>query len=73
MNEGYFVDDRHAQYAGWVLGIALKNGVPVTNVVDEHGNHTDRLQLELHDPKQRPTKLMVTLVVPPPPDDWVSG
>jgi hypothetical protein len=69
-NSGHFVSDRHALYVGWVLGIALRNGVVLRNVDDEHGNHTDRLALDLYDPERRPVATTITFVVPPPPDDW---
>lgn len=67
-DEPYFVDDRHALYAGWVLGIAKRNGVPLEPVVDDDGNYTDRLTAELKDSDWGP--VTITLVVPPPPDDW---
>jgi hypothetical protein len=61
--EGHFVDERHALYVGWVAGIALRNGVAVELVNDEHGNHTDRLRLVLD-------QTIIDVVVPPPPEDW---
>ena len=64
-NSGHFAGgDRHALYVGWVLGLAMRHGLPVTLVDDEHGNHTDRLAVIVS-----PT-LTITVVVPPPPDDW---
>jgi hypothetical protein len=60
----YFVDDRHALYVGWVVGLALKHGLPVTLVDDENGNHTDRFTLAFGDD-------VITVVVPPPPSDWM--
>ncbi|HSS11895.1 MAG TPA: hypothetical protein VLL25_18550 [Acidimicrobiales bacterium] len=63
--EGHFVDDRHALYVGWIVGIALRNGVVVEPVIDEAGNYTDRLTVALFG--SGPT---VTLIVPPPPADW---
>jgi hypothetical protein len=59
-----FVDDRHNLYVGWVLGLALKIGLAFEPVVDEAGNFTDRLTLDLV------PDVMVTVVVPYPPDDW---
>lgn len=71
-----FVDDRHALYAGWVLGIALNNGLEALPVVDEAGNATDRIAIQLPKPADvfedtwPDTHVTITLVVPPPPDDW---
>ena len=62
---GYrFVDDRHALYVGWVLGLAMRNGLPARPIVDDAGNYTDRLVVDLK------PGMTITLVVPPPPDDW---
>lgn len=60
----YFINDRHALFVGCVVGIALRNGVPLTPVLDGAGNYTDRLELHLDD------GMVAELVVPPPPDDW---
>jgi hypothetical protein len=59
---------RHAMYAGWIMGIGIKHGVPLEPVVDPLGNYTDRLVLRMHDGD---IELELTIVVPPPPDDWV--
>ena len=65
---------RHVQYLGWILGIARGNGIPLEPVVDPLGNYTDRLEghwiLEAW-PDAEPIRLKFTIVVPPPPDDWV--
>lgn len=61
---GYFIDERHCLYVGWVLGIALKHGFDLRPEVDDDGNYTDRVVVSL---KPYAT---VTLVVPYPPDDW---
>lgn len=62
---GYrFVDDRHALYVGWVLGLAMRNGVSARPIVDDAGNYTDRLVVDLE------PGVTITLVVPPSPDDW---
>lgn len=61
--EPYFVDDRHALYVGAVLGVALKHGVPLRPTMDDDGNYTDRLTLDID-------SVTVTVVVPPPPADW---
>jgi hypothetical protein len=58
-----FLNDRHNLYVGWVLGIALKNGVPAVPVVDEDGNFTDRLSIPIGDNN-------ITVVVPEPPPEW---
>lgn len=60
-----FVDDRHALYVGWVMGIALRNGVPATAVIDDDGNYTDRIEIPWGELGS------LTVVVPPPPGDWV--
>lgn len=57
----YFVDDRHALYAGSIIGIAMREGVVAHPVVDDDGNYTDRIWIE---------GLGVELVVPEPPADW---
>ena len=72
MTKGHFIGDRHALYVGWVCGIAMRNGIYVRNVLDDDGNYTDRITVELYDPTQRPVKVTMTLVIPPPPDDWVA-
>ena len=64
-----FVDDRHALYVGWVLGCAMRAGVDARPVVDDDGNYTDRLVIELPD-QAEPVAYTITVVVPPPPDDW---
>jgi hypothetical protein len=61
--EGYFADDRHALYAGWIIGLGMKQGVFFKPVVDDDGNYTDRIMLPLGEGE-------ITFVVPPPPDDW---
>jgi len=62
------VDDRHALYVGWVLGLAMREGLPARPVTDEAGNYTDRLTLDLGVVPD--DGFTVTVVVPPPPDDW---
>lgn len=64
-----FVDDRHAIYVGWVCGMAVQNGVAVRPITDDAGNYTDTLEIVLPDEAWR--NVTVTVVVPPPPDDWV--
>lgn len=58
-----FLSERHTLYVGWVLGIALRNGVAAQPVLDDAGNYTDRLVVPLGEHS-------VTVVVPPPPVDW---
>ena len=67
--KGYFDGDRHALYVGWVLGVAMRAGVDVRPEVDDEGNYTDRLIVVLPD-RTSPVEYIITLVVPPPPDDW---
>ena len=40
------VDDRHALYIGWVVGIAMRNGIAASPTVDDDGNYTDRLTVD---------------------------
>ena len=63
------VNERHALYVGWVLGIAMKNGLQVRPEADDDGNYTDRLLIDLPD-RSSPAIYMITVIVPPPPDDW---
>lgn len=59
------MNPRHALYVGWVLGIALRHDVLATPVLDEDENYTDHL--EVYVPANGVT---ITVIVPPPPDDW---
>lgn len=72
---GYFQDERHALFAGWVLGLAWRNGIAAEPVQDDDGNYTDQLEVRLpfRDDGRANGGLRwfgVRLVVPPPPDDW---
>lgn len=58
-----FVDDRHNLYCGWVFGLALKYDLPLQPIYDD-GNFTNRMAMAL------PNGITITIVVPPPPDDW---
>jgi hypothetical protein len=58
-------DDRHALYVGWVLGIAMRNGVDARPVLNDDGNYTDHLEVCVPD-----AKITITVIVPPPPEDW---
>jgi len=59
-----FESERHALYCGWVLGLAMRYGIPARPVVTAEGEYTNRLTCEVEG------GATVTLVVPPPPDDW---
>jgi hypothetical protein len=61
---GYFADDRHSLYVGWVIGVGMRHGIDLRPVVDDEGNYTDHAELRVRD------DLTITFVVPPPPDDW---
>ena len=63
------VAGRHAQYVGWMCGIARKNGVPLLPVLADDGGYSDQLGLSLF-PAGTEQRLKLTVVVPPPPDDW---
>jgi hypothetical protein len=61
--------DRHALYVGWVGMRAAMNGLDVAIDVDENGFYRPNLIISF--PSQhghKPHKL--TVVVPPPPEDW---
>jgi hypothetical protein len=64
----HFEDATHALYVGWVLGLAMRQGLPLYPVVDEDGDYTDELRFEL--PIDGDDTFVLTLTVPPPPDDW---
>ena len=59
-----FVNDSHVLYTGWVLGSMVKAGLPFTPVYDSEGIVTNRVQVTT------PDGVVITLLVPPPPDDW---
>jgi len=63
-----FISDRHALFVGWVLGIAVRNGVPASPVFDDDGNYTDRINIRIGDTAAE--RVTLTVVVPEPPDDW---
>ena len=68
------LEGRHARYAGWICGLAIANGLEVLPVVDEAGYYTDRVEVKLLRPiSDGNPRVTVTLVVPPPPDDWELG
>lgn len=58
-----FIDERHNLYVGWVLGFAIRHGLPVTPVADDDDNFTDRFNIDI-------AGQMITVVVPYPPEDW---
>lgn len=62
---GNFVDDRHALFAGWMLGTLRDLNVPVEPLFDEWGDYTDRVRIP-----RPPGSLPLVLVIPPPPGDW---
>lgn len=57
----HFANDRHALYAGWLIGTAMREGVVIHPIVNQDGNYTDRIWV---------ASLNAELVVPEPPDDW---
>lgn len=61
---GYFQDDRHALYVGWIMGIGMRHGFDFKPVVDDDGNFTDRIIVNLK------PYASITLVIPYPPEDW---
>lgn len=62
------MDARHAAYTGWVLGIAIENGLPAEPVLDDDGNYTNELAI-----KWANAQRTIVVVVPPPPEEWMSG
>lgn len=62
-----FYNTRHNLYVGWVVGAALRNGIPLEPVVDSDGLVTAELRLLL------PDGIVITLLVPEPPEDWDLG
>ena len=67
------MNDRDALYVGWVLGTAMRNGVGARPVLDDDGNYTGRIEVELQAEPNRlgePTVRLI-LVVPEPPEGWV--
>jgi hypothetical protein len=68
--EGYFPGgDRQALYVGWVAMLAAMNGLDVAVATDEHGNYLNRLLFSFP-ATQGHKEHVLTVVVPPPPDDW---
>jgi hypothetical protein len=63
-----FVDERHALYVGWIVGLGMRNGVDVRPIVDGEGNYTDRVWVG-----GLAAGIRVELVVPYPPDNWEFG
>ena len=59
----------HTLYAGFVMGLAIRQGLDVSPIHDEHGVVTPKLQLHLPGHHDNETYRIV-LVIPPPPDDW---
>lgn len=59
------VDRRHAQYVGWMLGIARRAGLPAQPVLDDAGYCTDEISFPAVN-----SDINITVVVPPPPEDW---
>lgn len=64
-----FVDERHCLYVGWVVGIALRNGVPAKPILDDAGNYTDRIAFTGWDASDG-VVVEITMIVPPPPVEW---
>lgn len=74
---GYFEDERHALFVGWVLGLAWKNGVAAEPVTDDDGNYTDVLEIRLavlaDGDEDGPLWAGVRVIVPPPPPNWTPA
>jgi hypothetical protein len=59
-----WADERHALYVGAVCGLAIYHGLDIVGDVDDQGDWTDRIVIRFSD------EVYVTVIVPPPPDDW---
>ena len=59
-----FASDTHVLYAGWVMGHMSKADLPFQPVLDDQGNYTNRVTVTT------PEGVVITLIIPPPPDDW---
>lgn len=73
MDLRHFKDDRHALYAGWIAGIAMRNGYKV-EIITDGPDFTDKIILHLpalaNQSGPKATTARVFLAVPYPPDDW---
>ena len=63
-----FTSDLHTLYAGWIIGLALRSGLPVEPVRDTNGNYTNRIRINVAPGGNNPPSF--TLIIPPPPDGW---
>jgi len=61
-------DARHALYAGCVVALALQQGLALEPLMDAEGNYTAEFMVTLR--PSRADAIVVTLVIPPPSDDW---
>lgn len=66
-SSAHFVDETHALYAGWVVGIGLRNGVACEWVVDDDGDTTNRISVPFGVDNR------IVLVIPPPPPGWFES
>ena len=60
-----FTDARHALYAGWVLGLMMREGLIVMPVIDR-GNYTPEVQIIWG-------KNSARVRIEYPPDEWKMG
>lgn len=58
------IDERHALYAGAVIGMAWKHGIHLHPKVDDDGNYVAAVNLDIGD-------VCVEIIIPPPPSEWV--
>jgi hypothetical protein len=65
-----FESDRHALYVGWVVGMARKHGLRVIPVIDDHGDYTDHIEVELPANETRYGIDHITVVIGAPPEEW---
>lgn len=62
---GNFVNDRHALFAGWVMGTLMKRGYRVSPVTDLDGAYLARVRFYEDDPAHS-----FELTIPEPPEKW---
>ena len=61
---GNYANPRHCLYVGWVVGHAMKHGIPAVPVLDDQGNYTPIIEVTLDE------GVTIQVIVPEPPDGW---
>jgi hypothetical protein len=60
-----FANERHALYAGWVLGTLIRRGQFVLSMHDENNDYLPLVRFVEDDPAAS-----FVLAIPEPPDEW---